>query len=115
MGKLLCSQCSKSSSEHPFPPGDHTRRGRKVLITAGRGQQTVFYIVYLRELYRKIGTTFGSDEPLEHLNLLFCQRFLIVTPMDGFLRGLTNDLLYSLASQHVQTSGLAVQLWLNRD
>jgi hypothetical protein len=43
---------------------------------------------------------------LEH-HMLLRQRFLIITPMEGFLQGLTNDLLYSLTSR---TGRLAVQL-----
>lgn len=78
-------------------------------------QRAVFDIVYLRDLYRKIGALLGSEEPLEQLNLLLRQRFLIITPMDGFLQGLTNDLLYSLTSRDVETSRLAVQLWLEEE
>lgn len=75
-------------------------------------QRAVFDIVYLRDLYQKIGAVLGGEEDLEHLNLLLRQRFLIVTPMAGFLQGLTNDLLYSMTSRDVETSRLAVQLWL---
>jgi hypothetical protein len=66
-------------------------------------------------MYRKIGAILGNEEPLEQLNLLLHQRFLIVTPMDGFLQGLTNDLLYSLTSRDVETSRLAVQLRLEEE
>jgi len=78
-------------------------------------QRAVFDIVYLRDLYRKIGGILGGEEDLERLNLLLRQRFLIVTPMAGFLQGLTNDLLYSLTSRDVETSRLAVQLWLEKE
>lgn len=72
-------------------------------------QRSVFNIVYPWDLYRKIGSILGSKEDLEHLDLLLRQRFLIVTPMAGFLQGLTNDLLNSLTSWDVETNRLVVQ------
>lgn len=78
-------------------------------------QRAVFDIVYLRDLYRKIGALLGSEEPLEQLNLLLHQRFMLVTPMVAFLQGLTNDLLYALTSRDVETNRLAVQLRMEQD
>ena len=52
---------------------------------------------------------------MEHLNLLLRQRFLIITPMEGFQQGLTNDLLYSLTSRDIETGRLAVHLWLEKE
>jgi len=75
-------------------------------------QREVFDIVYLRDLYRKISAMLGGEEQMERLNLLLRQRFLIVTPIQGFLQGLTNDLLYCLTHRDVETSKLAVQLLL---
>jgi len=75
-------------------------------------QREVFDIVYLRDLYRKISAMLGGEDEMERLNLLLRQRFLIVTPMAGFLQGLTNDLLYCLTHRDVETSRLAAQLWL---
>jgi len=75
-------------------------------------QREVFDIVYLRDLYRKISAILGGEDEMERLNLLLRQRFLIVTPMAGFLQGLTNDLLFCLTHRDVETSRLAAQLWL---
>ena len=49
---------------------------------------------------------------MEKLNLLLRQRFLIVTPMAGFLQGITNDLLEDLTERDVETGKQAVRLWL---
>ena len=77
-------------------------------------QWEVFDIVDLRDLYRKLSAMLGGEEQMERLNLLLRQRFLIVTPMQGFLQGLTNDLLYCLTHRDVETSKLAVHLWVDR-
>lgn len=73
-------------------------------------QRAVYDIVYLRDLYRKIGAIVEDESLMERLNLLLRQRFLIVTPMAAFLQGMTNDLLYSLTSRDVETNFLAIQL-----
>lgn len=75
--------------------------------------QSIFDIVYFRDLYRQITALIGGEEKMERINLLFRQRFLIVTPMAGFMQGMTNDLLYSLIERDSQTNQLAVSLWLN--
>jgi len=72
----------------------------------------VFDIVDLRDLYREIGAMLGGEEELERLNLLFRQRFLIVTPMAGFLQGLTGDLLYCLTYRDAETRKLTARLVL---
>jgi hypothetical protein len=66
-------------------------------------------------LYRTLTAILGDEEDLERLNLLLRQRFLLVTPMAGFLQGLTNDLIYYLTSRDIETSRLAVQLWLEKE
>lgn len=73
-------------------------------------QRAVYDIVYLRDLYRKIGTIIEDEGLMEQLNLLLRQRFLIVTPMVAFLQGMTNDLLYSLTSQDIETNHYSFQL-----
>ncbi len=50
---------------------------------------------------------------MEHLNLLFCQQFLIVKTMDIFLQGMTNQLLYSLTCRDRETSKQVFQLLLD--
>ena len=77
--------------------------------------QAVFDIIYLRDLYRKISTVIGGEEQLERLNLLIRQRFLIVTPMAGFLQGLTNDLLYSFICRDAETNRQIFQLALDNE
>jgi hypothetical protein len=75
-------------------------------------QRAVFDIVYLRDLYRRICFVMDGEEQMEKLNLLLRQRFLIVTPMAGFLQGMTNDLLEDLTERDVETGKQAVRLWL---
>ena len=73
----------------------------------------IFDIVDFRDLYREITALIGGEEKMERINLLFRQRFLIVTPMAGFMQGMTNDFLYLLTERDSQTNQLAVSLWLN--
>jgi len=70
-------------------------------------------IVDLNDLYNKICEALGGEQEMEHLNLLFCQRFLIVKAMDIFLQGMTNQLLYSLTYRDRETSKQAFQLLLD--
>lgn len=70
-------------------------------------------IVDLNNPYNKICEALGGEKEMEHLNLLFCQRFLIVKAMDIFLQGMTNQLLYSLTYQDRETSKLVFQLLLD--
>lgn len=78
-------------------------------------QREVFDIVDLRNLYREIGAMLGGEEELERLNLRIRQRFLIVTPMAGFLQGLTGDLLYCLAYRDAETGKLTARLVLEQE
>ncbi|MEL7566119.1 MAG: hypothetical protein AAGU27_14700 [Dehalobacterium sp.] len=64
-------------------------------------------------LYNKICEALGGEKEMEHLNLLFCQRFLIVKVMDIFLQGMTNQLLYSLTYRDRETSKQVFQLLLD--
>ncbi len=70
-------------------------------------------IVDLNSLYNKICDTLGGEKEMEHLNLLFCERFLIVKAMDIFLQGMTNQLLYSLTYRDRETSKQIFQLLLD--
>ena len=72
--------------------------------------RAVLDIVHLRDLYRTLTAILGGEDELEHLNLLFRQRFMFVTPMAAYLQGLTNDLLYSLTSRDMETEKRAFQL-----
>lgn len=69
----------------------------------------------MRDLYRKVSAILGSEEPLEQINLLLRQRFMLVTPMAAFLQGLTNDLLYSLTNRDIETGRRAVQLRFEKE
>ena len=73
-----------------------------------------FDIIYLRNLYREISTIIGGEEQMERLNMLLRHRFLFVTPMAGFMQGLTNSLLYSLIARDAETSKLVFQLMLEQ-
>jgi len=46
------------------------------------------YVCDLRELFRSICGHLGSEEPMEQLNLLFRQRFIIATAMQIYLQGI---------------------------
>ncbi|NSW92105.1 MAG: hypothetical protein HPY74_15785 [Firmicutes bacterium] len=70
-------------------------------------------IIDLNDLYKKICEALGGEKEMEHLNLLFCQRFLIVKAMDIFLQGMTNQLLYSLTYRDRETSKQVFQLLLD--
>lgn len=70
-------------------------------------------IVDLNSLYNKICEALGGEKEMEHLNLLFCQRFLIAKAMDIFLQGMTNQLLYSLTYRDRETSKQVLQLLLD--
>lgn len=65
--------------------------------------RTFLDIVDLNNLYNKICEALGGEKEMEYLNLLFCQRFLIVKAMDIFLQGMTNQLLYSLTYRDRET------------
>lgn len=69
----------------------------------------------MRDLYRKVSAILGSEEPLEQINLLLRQRFMLVTPMAAFLQGLTNDLLYSITDRDIETGRRAVQLRFEKE
>jgi len=72
-------------------------------------------IVDLNSLYNKICEALGGEKEMEHLNLLFCERFLIVKVMDIFLQGMTDQLLYSLTYRDRETSKQVFQLLLDED
>lgn len=63
-------------------------------------------------LYNRISDMLGGEEAMEKLNLLFRQRFLIVTAMTSFLQGITNELLYSLSYRDRESSKQVFQLLL---
>ena len=69
----------------------------------------------LRDLYRQISTIIGGEEQLERLNLLIRQRFLPVTPMAGFLQGMTDDLLHDLVYRDAESSKQIFQLVLDSE
>jgi ribosomal protein L31 len=70
-------------------------------------------IVDLNDLYNKICEALGGEKEMEHLNLLYSQRFLIANAMDIFLQGMTNQLLYSLTYLDRETSKQVFQLLLD--
>lgn len=66
-----------------------------------------------RNLYDRISEILGDEEAMKNLNLLFRQRFLIVTAMAAFLQGITNELLYSLTYRDMESSKQIFQLLLD--
>lgn len=67
----------------------------------------------LHDLYSRICEILGGEDAMESLNLLFHQRFLIVTAINVFLQGMTNQLLYSLTYRDMETSKQVFQLLLD--
>ena len=74
----------------------------------------VLDIAELRELYRKICGVLGCEEEMQSINSLFRQRFLLITPINACLQGLTDDLLYELTYQDKESSRTVFQLLLDR-
>jgi hypothetical protein len=66
-----------------------------------------------RELYQKISRLLGGENEIQNINRLFCQRFLLITPMAGYLQGLTDDLLYELTYQDRESSQMVFQLLID--
>ena len=73
----------------------------------------VLDIAELRELYRKICGMLGGEEEMRTINSLFRQRFLLITPINAYLQGLTDDLLYELTYQDKESSRTIFQLLLD--
>lgn len=73
----------------------------------------VLDIAELRELYRKICSVLGDEEEMQAINSLFRQRFLLITPINAYLQGLTDDLLYELTYQDKESSRTVFQLLLD--
>ena len=79
-------------------------------------EQSVFDVLdiaELRELYRKICGMLGGEEEMQAINSLFRQRFLLITPINAYLQGLTDDLLYELTYQDKESSLTVFQLLLD--
>lgn len=74
---------------------------------------SVLDVCDFRNLYSRISEILGNAEAMENLNLLFRQRFLIVTSMASFLQGTTNELLYSLTYRDKESSKQIFQLLLD--
>ena len=66
--------------------------------------------VRLRELYDNICVMLGSEAEMERLNLIIRQRFLIVTPMTGFIQGLTNNLVQTMMVMDPETRRYCYEL-----
>lgn len=66
-------------------------------------------IIYLKELYNRISAVVGEDA-MDKLNLMLKQRFLKVLPVNAFIQGFTNDLLYCLTHRDCETSKQGFQL-----
>jgi hypothetical protein len=67
----------------------------------------------VRKLYHEICGLLGGEEEMQKLNCLFHRRFLLITPIAGYLQGLTDDLLYELTYKDRETSKMVVQLLLD--
>ena len=67
----------------------------------------------VRELHQKIRELLGSEKEIENIDRLFRQRFLLITPIAGYLQGLTDDLLYELTYRDRKSSKMVFQILLD--
>lgn len=67
--------------------------------------------VRIQELYNRIIIHIGSEEPMERLNFLFRQRFIIAPLVTVFLQGFNNDLIYILLHRDDETHRQIFQLF----
>lgn len=67
----------------------------------------------LHQLFRGICETLGSADQMERLNLLFRQRFLMITPVQVFLQSLTENLMFCLTQIDGETGQSVLKLWLD--
>ncbi len=83
-----------------------------------RQQEQVLYsdsdIPKIKEMFYKICDILGDTEQMMNINRLFCQRFFTVTPTDGFIQGLTSDLIYSMIERDMESSWQVFQFILDQ-
>ena len=82
------------------------------MIRGSTAKNTGFVFLNVHFYYR-ICEAIGGEKEMEHLNLLFCQQFLITKVMDIFHQGMTNQILYLLTYRDRETSKLVFQLLLD--
>ena len=71
----------------------------------------------LKNLFDGICSALGEEEPMEKLNCLFREQFILVNAMRTFWQGASNQLAYCLAFRDRETSKQIFQLlpeWYNR-
>lgn len=114
---------------HPLPYQEHTAKvnlycigladsflGYAIPAFMDEGTEAIrreVDIIALHERYRQISNLLGNEDQMEKLNLLIRQRFQVMTPMAGFLQGVTNFLLYALTERDTETNRTLLQLWLD--
>lgn len=69
-------------------------------------------LMRLRELYVQL-SDIVEETQMESLNILLKQHFLIATPIDCYIQGLTNELLYCLLTRDMETDKRGFQLALD--
>ncbi|HCA28216.1 MAG TPA: hypothetical protein DEP23_00820 [Ruminococcaceae bacterium] len=72
--------------------------------------RAVMDVCDLKDLFDGICSVLGEEEPMEKLNCLFRQQFLLVNAMTTFWQGASNQLTYCLAFRDRETSKQIFQL-----
>lgn len=75
-----------------------------------RAMREVCDIVELRDLYQRISSLLSDENPMEKLNLLIRKSFILSSPMQSFIQGMTDELLFALTSRDDETGNLMSQL-----
>jgi len=69
-------------------------------------------VVQIQQLYDNISQLLGEEAPIERLNELFRQRFIITTSTSIFLQGFNSNLISILNTRDAETAKLIFQLYL---
>jgi hypothetical protein len=67
----------------------------------------------IRGLYYDLCAALGGEQDLEQLNLLIRQRFLHADTSNGFMQGVTDELLKHILRRDPETGKPVVQLWID--
>ena len=66
------------------------------------------------ELYNRIVQLLGEERELDRLNALFMECFLLVKPMELYIQGYIQDLIWSLTYRDMQTDHTILQILFDR-
>lgn len=70
--------------------------------------------IRMHQLYQTLCNYLGNEQPMERLNFLFKQCFLIAPSMLCFVGGFINDLINYLTDRDKETNRQIFQLWMDQ-